>query len=248
MDTYGLIGKSLAHSFSKDYFDEKFRREKINGRYELFELATIEDFPALIHANPEIKGLNVTLPYKQQIIRFLDQIDHIAKIIGAVNTIAIHRKNGVITTKGYNTDAAGFEKLLTTAVPKKTSASALILGNGGAARAVRYVLRSKGIIFKTVCRSGLKADQLTYPMITRSVMESYKLIINTTPVGMYPNINDAPDIPYEYITKDHILIDLIYNPIETVFLRLGKKNQAHTENGTIMLIRQAEKAWTLWNK
>lgn len=248
MDLYGLLGKPLSHSYSKRYFEAKFERENIAARYELFPLDTIESLPELLLKHPELKGLNVTIPYKQQVIKYLDYIDHAAKMIGAVNTIAIQHKNGKKKLTGYNTDAPGFEKVLTDVLPKNCRIDALVLGTGGAAKAVRYVLRKKGIVYRLVSRKGLKVDQLTYSMITRSMIQKYKLIINTTPLGMYPNLDETPDIPYEYITKEHTLIDLIYNPEETKFLKSGREMQANTANGLSMFYNQAEEAWKIWNK
>lgn len=248
MDLFGLIGNPLTHSYSKRYFESKFEREKISARYELFPISSIEELPDLLHNNPELKGLNVTIPYKQEIIKHLDFIDHSARVIGAVNTVSIKKKNGKTILTGYNTDAHGFEMVLNDVIPKNERKDALILGSGGAAKAVRYVLRKRGVVYRLVSRQGLKVDQLTYSMITRSVMQKYKLIINTTPLGMYPNIDESPDIPYKYISKDHILIDLIYNPEETKFLNAGRILKATTANGLTMFYQQAEAAWKIWNK
>ncbi|MDP3441239.1 MAG: shikimate dehydrogenase [Ignavibacteria bacterium] len=248
MDLYGLIGKPLSHSFSKKYFTEKFDNEGISAKYELFPLETIEELPELIRLNPDLKGLNVTIPYKQSVNPYLSEIDKVARIIGAVNTIKIKRKNGKPYLIGYNTDAIGFEQTLKSILKKEKHPKALILGTGGSANAVRYVLRKHGIFFRSVSRTGLKSEQITYPMITKSTMCFYKLIINTTPLGMYPNISEAPDIMYDTINMNHILIDLIYNPEETLFLQRGKQYGAKTVNGMQMLMSQAEASWKIWNK
>ncbi|PKP54253.1 MAG: shikimate dehydrogenase [Bacteroidetes bacterium HGW-Bacteroidetes-1] len=248
MDLFGLIGKSLSHSFSKKYFTNKFEEEKIHAQYELFPLESIDLLTELIFNNPNLKGLNVTIPFKQEVIHFLDEIDVSAKMIGAVNTITIRHINGKSILRGYNTDAVGFEKTLKKLNPNPVGLRALILGTGGAAQAVRYVLRKNGVLFRSVSRINLKSDQLTYHLITASIISKYKLIINTTPVGMYPKIDEAPEIPYHLLTKDHCLIDLIYNPCETLFLKKGRENGAITVNGIEMFENQAEEAWTIWTQ
>jgi shikimate dehydrogenase len=245
---FGLIGYPLSHSYSKKLFTEKFGKLKIDAKYELFPLESIKEFPALIENNPELTGLNVTIPYKQDVMTYLDEIDFAAKMIGAVNTISIKRIKGKPYLKGYNTDACGFEQTLTSLVKPDTKIKALLLGAGGAARSVRYILRKNGIPFRSVGRHNLKTDQLIYGLITSSIIDQYKLIINTTPVGMYPSIDRAPEIPYQYIGNEHILIDLIYNPEETLFLKKGKEKGALTANGTKMFVLQAEEAWKIWQK
>jgi shikimate dehydrogenase len=247
-ELYGLIGNPLTHSFSKKHFTSKFEKLKIDATYELFSLESIKEFPALIENNPDLKGINVTIPYKQEVMTYLDEIDFAAKLIGAVNTISIKRIKGKIVLKGYNTDAYGFEQTLRSLVKPNTKIKALLLGAGGAARSVRHVLRKNGIPFRSVGRHNLKTDQLIYGLITPSIIDQYKLIINTTPVGMYPAIEMAPDIPYQYIGNEHILIDLIYNPEETLFLKKGVEKGALTANGTKMFIHQAEEAWKIWQK
>jgi shikimate dehydrogenase len=248
MALYGLIGNPISHSYSKKYFSEKFMKEGIAAQYELYQLEDIQQITDLISNNPKLKGLNVTIPFKQSVIQFLDEVDQSAKLIGAVNTISIRRKNGKTVLRGHNTDAAGFEKTLETLLPQRFNLRALILGTGGAAKAVKYIFRRKGIPFRSVSRHGLKSEQITYAMLTKSIMDSYKLIINASPIGMYPNIHEAPDIPYHFLTKDHILIDLIYNPSETLFLHKGDEMGSSTANGMTMFVNQAEEAWKIWSK
>lgn len=248
MELYGLIGSKLTHSYSKKYFTAKFAAEGIKAAYELFPLDQIDDLPKLISDNPRLKGLNVTIPYKQSVFRYLDKVSRTAMLIGAVNTIRIEQKQGKTILTGYNTDAIGFEMTLSALINNCRGRKVLLLGNGGSAKAVKYVLRKKGLVFRAVSRKCLKADQLTYVMITPFIMEKYKIIINTTPVGMFPDVAAAPEIPYDLITPQHLLIDLIYNPEETQFLRLGREKGAVTANGMTMFIQQAEAAWRIWNE
>ncbi|MCB0652987.1 MAG: shikimate dehydrogenase [Saprospiraceae bacterium] len=242
---FGLIGYPISHSFSKKYFTEKFQKESIeNCFYELFPLEHIDLLPSLIQAHNHLEGLNVTIPYKQLVMPFLDEIAPSAREVGAVNTIRI--KNGKL--HGYNTDIYGFEhsllKLLNSGPvqPKK----ALVLGTGGAASAVIYVLNKLKIGYKTVSRTADKGN-LVYQDLNAKIMQAYKLIINTTPLGMSPNINNLPLIPYTSIGTEHFLFDLVYNPEETAFLKTGKFAGAATSNGMEMLFLQAEKAWEIWN-
>jgi shikimate dehydrogenase len=248
MDQYGLIGNPVSHSYSKKYFTEKFLREGISAQYDLYQLDDIQEVYELINSKPDLKGLNVTIPFKQSVLRLLDEVDQSAKLIGAVNTIAIKRKNGKIYLKGFNTDAAGFERTLDTVLKKPYNIRALILGTGGASKAVKYIFRKKGIAFRSVSRTGLKAEQITYGMLTRSIINNYNLIVNSSPIGMYPNIDEAPDFPYQFLTNNHILIDLIYNPSETLFLHKGSEMGASTANGMTMFINQAEEAWKIWSR
>ncbi len=247
-DLYGLIGRKLPHSQSKQFFTTFFEENKIQASYKLFELATIHELPVLLQNNPNLKGLNVTIPYKQEVLPFLDEIDFDAKMIGAVNAIAVVQKKEKTILKGFNTDAFGFEKSLKRVIHFPNSKKALILGTGGAARAVRYLLRKNGIVFKSVGRKGLKSDELTYNVVTPKLIEEFEIIINTTPLGMFPHVEDAPKIPYHSIGKDHILMDLIYNPAETIFLKEGRQRGALTMNGQEMFIQQASKSWEIWQK
>lgn len=240
MKRYGLIGHPLGHSFSKAYFTEKFEREGLECEYLNFDINEISLLRQLVINHPDLKGLNVTIPYKEAILPYLDELDETAKAIGAVNTVKV-LPNGRL--KGFNTDVIGIERTL-----KNTIASpALILGTGGASKAVQYVLRHKGIPFHLVSRDPNKGH-FTYETLTPAMLKEHLLIINATPVGMAPHINEAPLIPYEALTPKHVLFDLIYNPEETRFLRKGKAKGALTLNGLSMLHTQAEAAWKLWNR
>ncbi|MFN3875946.1 MAG: shikimate dehydrogenase family protein [Flavobacteriales bacterium] len=242
MIRYGLIGKPLSHSFSQRYFSEKFRREGLGGhRYDLFELDSADALPALIDRTPGLRGLNVTLPYKQAVMPLLDAIDPLAAAVGAVNTIRIDE--GRLT--GFNTDVEGFRRTLDPLL-HGTRPRALVLGSGGASRAVAYVLKERGIRFRVVSRSRERGD-LTYDLVDPIVVQVFTLLINTTPLGMHPDAQSLPPIPYEAIGPGHALIDLVYNPAETAFLREGKSRGAATANGLDMLHAQAEASWRIWN-
>ena len=245
MRLFGLIGYPLSHSFSKKYFTEKFEKENIpDCRYELFPLETIDDFPKLLETHPDLAGLNVTIPYKQLVMPFLDKIDEAAAAAGAVNTIRI--TGGKQT--GFNTDIYGFEISLINLIQSRDHfpERALILGTGGAAKAVIYVLEKLNIDYKTVSRSPDKGN-FTYTELNDKIIGEHLLIINTTPLGMSPNINNLPLIPYPSIGPEHFLFDLVYNPAVTAFLNKGKIAGAATSNGLEMLYLQAEKAWDIWN-
>lgn len=242
MKTFGLIGKNIAYSFSRNYFRNKFESENIPAVYKNFDLNKIVEFPDLISENPEIKGLNVTIPYKETIIPFLDQLDPIAKEIGAVNTIKID--SGKLT--GYNTDYFGFMETLKPHLSKQ-HAHALILGTGGASKAIAYGLKELNINFKFVSRSPL-AEDLSYSELNKCHFEKYKLIINCTPLGTHPKTEEFPQIPAAHFTPEHLLFDLIYNPPITKLMELALKNGAKAFNGQKMLELQAEKAWEIWNK
>jgi shikimate dehydrogenase len=237
-----LIGYPLAHSFSKKYFSEKFQRENIlNCVYENFPLSRIEEFPQLIQSNPNLVGLNVTIPYKEQVIPFLDELDEAVEEIGAVNTIKVSSRK----LKGHNTDVFGFIHSIKNLIQPFHS-SALILGTGGSSKAVAFGLKKMGIEFDFVSRNP-DEKELRYEDLDDSVLHHYKIIINTTPIGMFPEVDVCPPIPYEYLTPSHLLFDLIYNPEETLFLKKGKEKQAATKNGLEMLQLQAEKSWEIWN-
>jgi shikimate dehydrogenase len=248
MESYGLIGKPLTHSFSKRYFTEKFDKENIQAVYHLYPLDNIGQLPGLINEDKQLKGLSVTIPYKSAVIPFLDAIDDSAKEIGAVNTIKVIRDQDKPVLIGFNTDIYGFEHTLDPFLTGNSRPNALVLGTGGASKAVQYVLHAKGITFKLVSRSPSSTAHLNYSDVTANVVKNHSLLINTTPVGMFPHLNDAPEIPYKFITSDHILIDLIYNPEETLFLKNGRDSGASTANGMQMLIKQAEEAWKIWNR
>ena len=242
---FGLIGATLSHSFSKAYFDEKFFRDGLRDyHYDLYPLANAEELSKLLSENPDLCGLNVTIPYKEEVIRFLNDIDPAAKRIGAVNVIKI--QNGVL--KGFNTDSDAFLETLQKWFPNPEGSSALILGTGGSSKAVQEALRKIKIPFKTVSRKENLGDY-TYGSLEKdkSAIEKANLIINTSPLGMSPNNTTAPAIDYELLTSKHYIYDLIYNPARTVFLQKAEIHGAHIKNGLEMLHIQAEKAWAIWN-
>ena len=243
MKTYGLIGKSLSHSFSKKHFIRKFENQGlIDSEYINIEIETIEEFVGKVkELNP--KGLNVTIPYKKDILPFLDELDEVAKEIGAVNTIVF--KDGKL--KGYNTDAFGFHQSIKPFF-KPQHERALILGTGGASKAVEYVLKQYGVDIMFASRNDSKDNVLNWDDINENVVKHHLLIINCTPLGMFPNVDSKPDIPYSALTEGHLLVDLVYNPEESLFLNLGKEKGAKVLNGLTMLKQQAEKSWSLWNK
>ncbi len=246
MNKYGLIGYPLAHSFSKKFFTEKFKAENSDELYENFEINNITLINEIIKANEELKGLNVTIPYKEQVIPFLDGLDAAAEKVGAVNTIKIIRKEDNISLTGYNTDIWGFEISLTPLL-KQHHTKALILGTGGASKAVKFVLNKLGIDFISASIETLKEKEISYEEIEKKIMSERLLIINATPLGTYPNIEAYPPIPYECITERHLLFDLVYNPEETKFLLKGKEKGAIVKNGMEMLIQQALKSYEIWN-
>ncbi|WP_026463313.1 shikimate dehydrogenase family protein [Adhaeribacter aquaticus] len=243
MKEYALIGYPLTHSFSKKYFTEKFEADNIkNCVYNLYELPDINGFPELLKAHPNLAGLNVTIPHKEVVIPFLDEVEEEAAKIGAVNVIKF--TDGKI--KGFNSDYQGFMQSLQKFYPCSPGSKALILGTGGAAKAVMAALDFLQITYKTVSRKP-ESGQLHYDAITPELLASYTLIINTTPLGTYPNTATCPSIPYQALTEEHYLYDLVYNPSETVFLKKGKEAGAHSKNGYEMLCLQAEVAWQIWN-
>lgn len=243
----GLIGKKLSHSFSKEYFEKKFEKLGLsNHYYSLFELESIEDFPSLLNNNPTLKGLNVTFPFKESILPYLDELEQEAKEIGAVNTIRISDINGKKHLKGYNTDVIGFRNSIKPFL-KNTHERALILGTGGASKAVNFVLKSIGIETLLVSRNPTE-EQISYQEINEYVMHYHKLIINCTPLGTFPNAEEKPNLPYKLINESQTLIDLVYNPAKTKFMNLGKAEGATVLNGLSMLQQQADEAWKIWNK
>ncbi len=246
MNLFGLIGYPLSHSFSASYFTEKFKIESItNAEFRLFPIPDISAVRFLLADQPNLKGLSVTIPYKEKIIPYLDELDDVAQKVGAVNAIQISIKNNKTYLKGFNTDVIGFEKTLRPLLEPHHQ-QALILGSGGASKAVMYVMNKLNIPFKIISRD-LQNGLLTYSQLNPEIIASHQIIINTTPLGMYPEINNCPDIPYHLLTSSHLLFDLIYNPEETVFLIQGKSHFAKTKNGLEMLICQAEAAWEIWN-
>lgn len=245
---YGLVGYPLEHSFSKEFFNEKFRREGINAEYINFPMPELDAIEALLRDYPTLKGFNITIPHKQSILTYLDVIDRTAKLVGSVNTVKVQRSERGNRLTGYNTDVIGFAKTFDNLVKNTKGQYAIILGNGGGAKAVKYVLRERGIFFKSVSTKKQKTDQITYEMLNKGIMDRFGIIINTTPLGMYPKVDEAPDIPYEFIKPSHLLIDLVYNPAETLFLKNGRERGARTMNGLMMLHAQAEAAWKIWKK
>ena len=247
MNLFGLIGYPLSHSFSASYFAEKFKKEGItDAEFRLFELNNIQEIKHLLINEPFLKGLSVTIPYKEKIIPYLDKLDEVAQKVGAVNSIKISKINNKIYLKGYNTDVIGFEKTLTPLLEIHHK-KALVLGTGGASKAVVYVLEKLKIPYRIVSRNKSQF-YLNYQELTRELIDSHQLIINTTPLGMYPNINNYPSIPYSFLNSSHLLYDLIYNPEETLFLQKGKLQNAKIKSGFDMLIEQAEASWKIWNK
>lgn len=247
MKLFGLIGFPLSHSFSKKYFTEKFEKEGIeNHQYDLFPIEDVNLLPKLLADNPQLNGLNVTIPHKVNVIRYLNDIDEAAEAIGAVNCIRITNSANGTVLKGYNTDAYGFEESLKPLL-KHNHNKALVFGDGGAARAVKYVLTKLGIDFKIVVRKATEGAIL-YSDLNAELIKSHLLLINTTPLGMEPNISTCPDIDYSNISNQHLAYDLVYNPLETEFMKRAGANGAVTKNGLDMLYLQAEKAWEIWNK
>jgi len=248
MRLYGLIGYPLGHSFSQKYFSEKFAREGIaDARYELFPLENIADLPALLEQNPDLRGLNVTIPHKETVVPFLHELDETARAIGAVNCIKIENQK----LRGFNTDVIGFEKSLQTVDGGRWTVQdrmALILGTGGASKAVAYVLKKLGISYQLVSRHPVGENQISYADLSSFLTPHPSLLINTTPLGMAPNVDVCPDLPFERLTPEHFVYDLIYNPPETLLLRRAKSQGCTVKNGLEMLQLQAEAAWEIWQQ
>ena len=247
-ELYGLIGFPLSHSFSQKYFRNKFKTENIaNCDYLNFEINNVNKLPDLILKHKNLKGFNVTIPYKIEIINYLDEIDNEAIKIGAINTVKIIRSKSKIILKGYNTDIYGFTETLKSHL-KTSHKNALILGSGGASKAVYYALDKLNINAKVVSRqNNINSEFLNYNELTKDIIKKHKIIINATPLGMFPKINEFPQIPYKFINRTHVLYDLIYNPAFTKFLLNGQKKGAKIINGENMLKFQAEKAWKIFN-
>ncbi|MEM6261490.1 MAG: shikimate dehydrogenase [Bacteroidota bacterium] len=246
MQKFGLIGRKLSHSFSRQYFTQKFDQEDIDASYHLFELGQVHELPELLRTEKYLKGLNVTIPYKEAVIPYLSELSEEAKSIGAVNTIAV--EGGLL--KGYNTDVYGFYHSLRTHVKKEALTDALILGTGGAAKAVHFVLKNwlNCSSITWVSRSGGREEVLTYEQLHKGDLGHYSIVVNTTPLGMYPDINSAPDLAYEQFRSGQLAFDLVYNPEETLFMKRAAEQGATTQNGLPMLIGQAEKAWEIWQQ
>ncbi|MGL4994044.1 MAG: shikimate dehydrogenase family protein [Bacteroidales bacterium] len=245
MNQYGLIGYPLTHSFSQGFFNDKFHAELIDARYDNYEIPSIMEFENLISNNQELRGLNVTIPYKEQVINYLDELDPVAAEIGAVNVVKFINRDGKRILKGYNSDVIGFSRSIEYQL-KRDHRAALILGTGGSSKAVKYALEKLGLETLSVSRYPQQGE-INYQQITKELLQEYTVIVNTTPLGMYPKVDDAPSIPYEYLCDDHLLYDLLYNPSETKFLQLGKAKGAKTVNGLEMLLLQAEASWEIWN-
>lgn len=245
MTTFGIIGYPLTHSFSKQYFTEKIEREDIpNAIYNTFPLNLIEDFPALLRNNPSLRGLSVTIPYKEQVLKYIDNLSDEVTEIGATNCIRI--RDGVL--KAFNTDVVGFEQTFVKQL-KANHTKALILGTGGASKAVQYVLNKLSIEFLVVSRKEFSTENfIRYQQVTESLVGEYNIVINTTPLGMSPDEETCPDIPYKFLTAEHYLYDLVYKPAKTLFLTKGEEQGALIYNGFEMLTIQAEENWRIWNE
>ncbi len=246
MKTFGLIGYPLQHSFSKKFFMEKFQKEAIDAEYVNFEIPSIQEFNNIRSTTPHLCGLNVTLPYKEKIIPYLDRLAESAQKVGAVNVIQIIKEQNKITTIGHNSDLYGFYESIKPLIQPKTHTRALVLGTGGASKAVIQGLIQLNIEPQLVSRKRKKGT-LTYEDLTSNIIEQYKVIVNCTPLGTYPNVDSCPDLPYNQITPNHLLYDLAYNPETTLFLKKGIAQGAQTINGLRMLHLQAERSWEIWN-
>lgn len=247
MKKYGLIGYPLKHSFSYRFFGDKFEVENIDAVYDNYEISDIKMLPSIISSEPDLWGLNVTIPYKEQVIPFLDEMDETAANIGAINVIKIIRKNGNIRLKGYNSDIIGFQNSIAPMLNKDIHKKALILGTGGAAKAVFYGLEALGIESKYVSRTP-NSSNLSYSDLSKEVLHEYKVVVNASPLGTFPDVDKCPDIPYELLTEEHLLYDLVYNPPITKFLSLGEARGAKIKNGYEMLELQALGAWDIWSE
>jgi shikimate dehydrogenase len=243
MKRYGLIGRPLKHSFSKKYFTQKFQDEGITDcAYENFELDVIEHLPTILKAHADLRGLNVTIPYKKEVLPFLYFKNEIVNAVGACNCIKIENEK----LYGFNTDVTGFQQSLQTFL-KPHHTKALVLGTGGSSGAVQYALQQLGITYVLVSRHK-RENTIMYKDLDEPILKKHPVIINTTPVGMFPNMNAAPEVPYQFITPQHLLFDLIYNPEKTVFLQKGEARGATISNGYEMLLLQAEESWRIWNE
>lgn len=245
MDKYGLIGYPLGHSFSKSYFNEKFENEGINAEYINFEIPTLDSLPEILASNPELKGLNVTIPYKEKVISYLDSISPEARAIGAVNVIRVDHKGNDTYLKGFNSDVIGFTKSIEPLL-ERFHKKALILGTGGASKAINFGLKSLGLETVFVSRFE-RPGTIQYSQITPDIIQEYNVIVNCTPCGMYPHIDECPQLPYEAMTSKNILYDLLYNPDETLFMKKGAQHGATVKNGLEMLLLQAFASWKFWH-
>lgn len=245
MDKYGLIGYPLGHSFSKSYFNEKFENEGINAEYINFEIPILDSLPEILASNPELKGLNVTIPYKEKVISYLDSISPEARAIGAVNVIRVDHKGNDTYLKGFNSDVIGFTKSIEPLL-ERFHKKALILGTGGASKAIKFGLKSLGLETVFVSRFE-RPGTIQYSQITPDIIQEYNVIVNCTPCGMYPHIDECPQLPYEAMTSKNILYDLLYNPDETLFMKKGAQYGATVKNGLEMLLLQAFASWEFWH-
>ena len=246
MDKYGLIGYPLGHSFSISYFNQKFQDEGINAVYENFEIPDVELLNEVVDSNPNLKGLNVTIPYKEKVMQYLDTISPEARAIGAVNVIRVTHEGSKIKLKGYNSDVIGFTQSIEPMLDKKWHKKALILGTGGASKAIDYGLRNLGLETLFVSRYE-RPGTIQYKTITPEVIKEYNVIVNCTPIGMYPKTEECPQLPYEAMDSHTILYDLIYNPDETLFMKRGAEHGAQVKNGLEMLLLQAFASWEFWH-
>ena len=246
MDKYGLIGFPLGHSFSKSFFNEKFQNEGIDAEYINFEIKGIDELPEVLATNPELRGLNVTIPYKEKVLSFLDYISVEARAIGAVNVIRVDHKGDDVLLKGYNSDVIGFTKSIEPLL-ETFHKKALILGTGGASKAINYGLKSLGLETVLVSRFE-RPGTIQYKDITPDVVKEYNVIVNCTPSGMFPHYDECPDLPYEALDNHNLLYDLIYNPDETLFMKKGAARGANVKNGLEMLLLQAFASWEFWHE
>ena len=246
MDKYGLIGYPLGHSFSRNYFNEKFENEGIDAKYINFEIPHIEDLTEILDTTPELKGLNVTIPYKEKVISYLDFISPEATAIGAVNVIKVEHKGNDVKLKGYNSDVIGFTRSIEPFL-EPCHKKALILGTGGASKAINYELKSLGLETVYVSRFE-RPGTIQYDKITPEIIKEYNVIVNCTPVGMYPHTDECPELPYKAMDSHTLLYDLIYNPDETLFMKKGKEQGATVKNGLEMLLLQAFASWDFWHQ
>jgi len=246
MDKYGLIGYPLEHSFSRNYFNEKFRNERIDAEYDNFEIPSIENLKEVLETTPNLRGLNVTIPYKEEVIRYLDELSAEARAIGAVNVIRVTHRGSKTVLKGFNSDVIGFTRSIESML-EPLHRKALILGTGGAAKAVDYGLKSLGLGTLFVSRTA-RPGVITYNDVTPDLIRSHKVIVNCTPLGMYPHVDSCPPLPYEAMDSHTLLYDLLYNPDETLFMQKGRQQGAITKNGLEMLLLQAFASWEMWQE
>ena len=249
MNTYGLIGYPLGHSFSRKFFTEKFATEGIDAQYLNFEIPSIEEFPEIIKNNPTLRGLNVTIPYKQQVMQYLDDISEEAKAIGAVNVVKcqLSTVNCQLHLTGYNSDVIGFVNSIKPLL-KPHHKKALILGTGGASKAIYYGLTKKLSMETLFVSRTAREGMITYEEVTAEVLKEYEVIVNCSPVGMYPHVDECPALPYEALNENNLLYDLVYNPLETLFMKKGAAQGATVKNGLEMLHLQAIASWEFWEK